>query len=211
MKKTLSLLLCAILALASFPSCSSEKETSENGELQMELIGSEIVTNEPEYEWELKDYQVIAPENQEEYKPISDDAIAKNYTEITNLQELVAGYEGCYNYGLSYDESIIFSGNGNYYLVTDEAQISAFKAECAKYFAEGVYPTCVTERDGNLYYKPVMEKIALTLDIGEDGDGINYSDNLCCELTYNSESGECHYIEFSKNESGFIIVSSFVE
>lgn len=212
MKKRIFTLLVAALMLLSLCACSSDdKGESKDVEISpIDPITGETLSGDDEYVWELVETQIIAPdgtpvESMPEFEKIAGDAAVQSLEDITNLDEIVAGYQTCYNYDLNYDESIIFAANGNYYLVKDDEAKTGFTAECAKYFEAGTYPPCVIEKDGSLYYKPVEKDVTLTIDMGEDNTGLNYSEGDTCELSYTDAYGNYHTIELTKGDNGFLI------
>ena len=225
MKKILFTALCAALILTSFASCKKEDKkkdeapetvivTDENGSESIVEI-PETVTGEPEYELVPIDSYIYDPDGNlveslpmPEFDPIAEDALVQSVDDIIGLDELIAGYQLCYNYDFTYDDSVIFEGN--YYLVTDDAAIDTFKTECTKYFEEGKYPACIIEKEGNFYYKPVEKDITLTLDTSDSETGINYSEENICELSY-TDGTSSHNIEFAENNGSFKISYTTVE
>lgn len=223
MKKIILAAITAALILTMLNACgkssdsnkNNNKNTNENAPADP-YSGETLPVGDDEYEWELLDSQIFDPYGNPvdqmpapDYMPINDNAQVKHSDDITGLSDIIAGYQLCYNYDFSYDETVSFEGG--YYLVTDTAAIAAYKSECAKYFEPNRYPPCFIEKEGSCFYKPVANDITLTMQEGYNGTGLNYSEENICELSFTDDLGNTHSIELTKYDEGFLISYTTLE
>lgn len=219
MKKIILTAITAALILTMLSSCGKDSDNGagNNGANASAPAVTDPLTGETlpagdegEYEMVLVDSQIFDPQGNPveqmpaaDYSPINENAEVKHSDDITGLSDIIAGYQLCYNYDFSYDNTVSFEGG--YYLVSDTAAITAYKAECAKYFEPNRYPPCFIEKDGSCFYKPVETDITLTMQEGYNGTGLNYSEENICELSYTDNTGSTHSIELTKYDEGFLI------